>query len=67
MESENADKEMWDVMENKAIKEVTEKLNHKHKQELEALRQRYKLMTCTNMERFPSETSLEKVEVGARV
>ncbi len=47
----------------RAIKEVTEQLNRDHKRDLEILRQRFKLMTCTNMERFPSDSSLEKIEV----
>ncbi|XP_065207804.1 RB1-inducible coiled-coil protein 1 isoform X2 [Planococcus citri] len=46
------------------IKEITEELTIKHKKEMEALRQRFKLMTCTNMERSPSDTSLEKIERG---
>lgn len=47
-------------------KEITEELNSKHKKEIEALRQRFKLMTCTNMERSPSDTSLEKIDVRVR-
>lgn len=48
------------------IKELTEELTMKHRKEIEALRQRFKLMTCTNMERSPSDTSLEKIEVRVR-
>lgn len=44
-------------------KQITEELTIRHKKEMEALRQRFKLMTCANMERSPSDSSLEKIEV----
>lgn len=43
-----------------AVKEIKEKLQHEHKNEMESLRCKFKLMT--NMERSPSDTSLEKIE-----
>lgn len=63
LEREDAEERIRKTMEKereKAIKEVTEHF----KQEMEALRGRFKLVTCANMERCPSETSLEKVEVS---
>lgn len=47
----------------RTIKEVTEQLTQTHKREIEMLRQRFKLMACTNAERCPSETNLERIEV----
>lgn len=44
----------------KAVNEIRDKLNREHKTEIESLRCRFKLMT--NMDRSPSETSLEKIE-----
>lgn len=44
----------------KAVNEIKEKMMRDHKTELESLRSRFKLMT--NMERSPSDTSLEKIE-----
>uniref|UniRef100_W4VRG4 RB1-inducible coiled-coil protein 1 n=1 Tax=Corethrella appendiculata TaxID=1370023 RepID=W4VRG4_9DIPT len=49
----NVDKE-------KTVSEALEKLEHKHKTEMESLRCRFKLMT--SMDRSPSDTSLEKIE-----
>lgn len=46
------------------IKEVTEQLTHAHKKEMEAVRSRFKLMTCTSLERSPSDTSLERIEMS---
>lgn len=45
-----------------ALKEMQEKLIHDYKTEMESLRCRFRLMTFTNMERSPSDTSLEKIE-----
>lgn len=44
----------------KAVNDIRDKLNREHKTEIESLRCRFKLMT--NMDRSPSETSLEKIE-----
>lgn len=45
---------------NKVVNDFKENLIREHKTEIEALRCRFKLMT--NMERSPSDTSLEKIE-----
>jgi DNA-binding transcriptional MerR regulator len=47
----------------KAIKEETEKLQHECKTQLETIRSRFKLMAASTMERSPSDSSLEKIEV----
>lgn len=44
----------------KAVNELKDKLNREHKTEIESLRCRYKLMK--NMDRSPSDTSLEKID-----
>lgn len=44
----------------KAVNEIKDKLNREHKTEIESLRCRYKLMK--NMDRSPSDTSLEKID-----
>lgn len=44
----------------KAVNDIRDKLSREHKTEIESLRCRFKLMT--NMDRSPSETSLEKIE-----
>ncbi|KAI5742719.1 hypothetical protein M8J77_010505 [Diaphorina citri] len=46
------------------VKEITESLKRSHRAEMDNLRSRYKLMTCSNMERSPSDTSLEKIETN---
>lgn len=43
-----------------AVKEVRERLTNDHRNEIESLRCKFKLMT--SMERSPSDTSLEKIE-----
>lgn len=43
-----------------AVKEIREKLTKDHRNEMESLRCKFKLMT--SMERSPSDTSLEKIE-----
>lgn len=48
------------------LKEVTESLKRSHRAEMDNLRSRYKILNtshATNMERSPSDTSLEKIEV----
>lgn len=44
----------------KAVNKLKDKLNREHKTEIESLRCRYKLMK--NMDRSPSDTSLEKID-----
>lgn len=44
----------------KAVNELKDKLNREHKTEIESLRCRYKIMK--NMDRSPSDTSLEKID-----
>lgn len=44
----------------KAVNEIKDKLNREHKTDIESLRCRYKLMK--NMDRSPSDTSLEKID-----
>lgn len=44
----------------KAVNELKDKLNREHKTEMESLRCRYKLLK--NMDRSPSDTSLEKID-----
>lgn len=47
-----------------AVKEVTEKLAHAHKEEIDLLRQRLKLLTFANAEHSPgSDSGQERVEV----
>ena len=48
------------VQREAAIKEVKEKMLNDHRNEIESLRCKFKLMT--SMERSPSDTSLEKIE-----
>jgi RB1-inducible coiled-coil protein 1 len=48
------------VQREAAIKEVKEKMHNDHRNEIESLRCKFKLMT--SMERSPSDTSLEKIE-----
>lgn len=46
------------------VKEATDKLQMEYKTELETIRSRFKLMTASTMERSPSDSSLEKIEVS---
>lgn len=48
------------VQREAAVKEVKEKMFNDHRNEIESLRCKFKLMT--SMERSPSDTSLEKIE-----
>lgn len=52
--------ESFQLDKERALSELTANLTREHKTEIEALRCRFKLMT--NMERSPSDTSLEKIE-----
>ena len=45
------------------VKEATDKLQVDYKTELENIRSRFKLMAASTMERSPSDSSLEKIEV----
>lgn len=47
----------------RALKEMSDQLSRDHHSQLEGLRSRFRLMACTSMERSPSDSSLEKVEV----
>lgn len=47
----------------RAVKEVTDQLNHDHRLEMEAVRLRFRQIATATMERSPSECSLEKIEV----
>ncbi|XP_049871994.1 RB1-inducible coiled-coil protein 1 isoform X2 [Pectinophora gossypiella] len=46
----------------KEIKELQEKMHQDYKAEIESLRSRFRLVALTNMDRSPSESSLEKIE-----
>lgn len=54
LQQANHDKEM-------AVKDIKEKMLHDHRNEIESLRCKFKMITTT-MERSPSDTSLEKIE-----
>jgi len=47
----------------RALKELSDQLTHTYKTEVEGLRSRFRLMATTSMERSPSDSSLEKIEV----
>lgn len=46
------------------MKEVTDKFQIEYKTELETIRSRFKLMAASTMERSPSDSSLERIEVN---
>lgn len=46
------------------VKETTDKFQMEYKTELETIRSRFKLMAASTMERSPSDSSLEKIEVS---
>lgn len=46
------------------VKEVTDKFQIEYKTELETIRSRFKLMAASTMERSPSDSSLERIEVN---
>lgn len=46
-----------------AVKEVSERLVREHRMEMEGLRSRFRMVHASQMERSPSDTSLEKIEV----
>ena len=45
-------------------KEATDRMQIEYKRELETIRSRFKLMAASTMERSPSDSSLEKIEVS---
>lgn len=49
--------------EERLVKDATDKLQVEYKRELETIRSRFKLMAASTMERSPSDSSLEKIEV----
>ncbi|XP_037298027.1 RB1-inducible coiled-coil protein 1 isoform X2 [Manduca sexta] len=54
--------EEMEAMKQKEIKELQEKMHMDYKAEIESLRSRFRLVALTNMDRSPSESSLEKIE-----
>jgi RB1-inducible coiled-coil protein 1 len=55
--------EMAEANKQTALKDLSDRLTHSYKTELEGLRSRFRLMATTSMERSPSDGSLEKIEV----
>ncbi|GBP23114.1 RB1-inducible coiled-coil protein 1 [Eumeta japonica] len=51
-----------EVLKQKEIKDLQEKMHMDYKAEIESLRSRFRLVALTNMDRSPSESSLEKIE-----
>ncbi|XP_050549378.1 RB1-inducible coiled-coil protein 1-like isoform X5 [Spodoptera frugiperda] len=51
-----------EAQKQKEIKELQEKMHMDYKAEIESLRSRFRLVALTNMDRSPSESSLEKIE-----
>ncbi|CAK1549757.1 unnamed protein product [Leptosia nina] len=52
-----------EIQKSKVIKEVQEKMHLEYKAEIESMRSRFRLVALTNnMDRSPSESSLEKIE-----
>ena len=53
----------------RAVKEVTDKLQMEYKSELDTIRTRFKMLATVNstMERSPSNSSLEKIEVSLKI
>ncbi|CAH2066391.1 unnamed protein product, partial [Iphiclides podalirius] len=54
--------EEMEVQKQKEIKELQEKMHLDFKAEIESMRSRFRLVALTNMDRSPSESSLEKIE-----
>ncbi|XP_049814614.1 RB1-inducible coiled-coil protein 1 isoform X1 [Schistocerca nitens] len=52
----------FELEKQRALKELSDRLTHDYKTELEGLRSRFRLMTTTSMERSPSDSSLERIE-----
>ncbi|KOB71770.1 putative rb1-inducible coiled-coil 1, partial [Operophtera brumata] len=51
-----------EVNKQKEIRNLQEKMHQDYKTEIESLRSRFRLVALTNMDRSPSESSLEKIE-----
>ncbi|XP_060802696.1 RB1-inducible coiled-coil protein 1 isoform X2 [Amyelois transitella] len=64
MEVKELEKKLAEYDANKQveIKELQEKMHLDYKAEIESLRSRFRLVAITNMDRSPSESSLEKIE-----
>lgn len=54
--------EEFEVKKQKEIRDLQEKMHSDYKAEIESLRSRFRLVALTNMDRSPSESSLEKIE-----
>ncbi|CAH2988589.1 unnamed protein product [Chilo suppressalis] len=54
--------EEMETQKQKDIKDMQDKLHMDYKAEIESLRSRFRLVALTNMDRSPSESSLEKIE-----
>ncbi|CAG5056660.1 unnamed protein product, partial [Parnassius apollo] len=54
--------EEMEAQKQKEIKELQEKMHLDFKAEVESMRSRFRLVALTNMDRSPSESSLEKIE-----
>nr|XP_049706609.1 RB1-inducible coiled-coil protein 1 isoform X2 [Helicoverpa armigera]XP_049708218.1 RB1-inducible coiled-coil protein 1-like isoform X2 [Helicoverpa armigera] len=63
-EIQGFEKKLEDIeaQKQKEIKELQEKMHMDYKAEIESLRSRFRLVALTNMDRSPSESSLEKIE-----
>ncbi|CAD0196283.1 unnamed protein product [Chrysodeixis includens] len=51
-----------EAQKQKEIRDLQEKMHMDYKAEIESLRSRFRLVALTNMDRSPSESSLEKIE-----
>ncbi|KAJ0181720.1 hypothetical protein K1T71_002442 [Dendrolimus kikuchii] len=51
-----------EAQKQKEIKDMQEKMHMDYKADIESLRSRFRLVALTNMDRSPSESSLEKIE-----
>ncbi|KAM3962789.1 LOW QUALITY PROTEIN: autophagy-related 17 [Aphomia sociella] len=54
--------EEFETTKQKDIKEMQDKMHIEYKAEIESLRSRFRFVAMTNMDRSPSESSLEKIE-----
>ncbi|KAJ8729559.1 hypothetical protein PYW08_001140 [Mythimna loreyi] len=63
-EIQGFEKKLEDIeaQKQKEIKDLQEKMHQDYKAEIESLRSRFRLVALTNMDRSPSESSLEKIE-----
>ncbi|XP_048484264.1 RB1-inducible coiled-coil protein 1 isoform X2 [Plutella xylostella] len=51
-----------EAQKQKELKDLQDKMHQDYKAEIESLRSRFRLVALTNMDRSPSESSLEKIE-----